>query len=64
MASDEMYTYQFERYSGRLSQSKGFANSSTPARLESVARDVFNRIKDACESEPHTKRDMAKNFAA
>lgn len=63
MASDEMYTYQFERHSGRLSQSKGFANSTTPARLESVARDVFNRIKKACESEYNKALDT-ENHAA
>lgn len=63
MASDEMYTYQFERYSGRLSQSKGFANSTTPARLESVARDVFSLIKKTCESE-YNKALNIENHAA
>lgn len=64
MASDEMYTYQFERYSGRLSQSKGFANSTTPARLESVARDVFYKIKQACESFSNLENHTINSFAA
>lgn len=47
--SDETFTYQFERYSNRLNQAKGFANSSTPPALEPVAREVFKTIKSTCE---------------
>jgi hypothetical protein len=63
MGSDETYTYQFERYSGRLSQSKGFANSSTPQELSSVAYDVFNKIKAVCESLP-VSENCAENLSA
>ena len=48
--SDETFTYQFERSSGRLAQAKGFSNSDTPPELNSVAYEVFNAIKDACEA--------------
>ena len=48
--SDETFTYQVERSSGRLAQAKGFSNSDTPPELNSVAYEVFNAIKDACEA--------------
>jgi hypothetical protein len=55
MRSDDIFTYQFDRFTGRLLQKKGFANGGTPDDLTPLAQSVFEKIKAVCE--PHFQEE-------
>ncbi len=56
--SNECFTYQFARSTGKLEQAKGFSNSACEPHLEPIAKAVFAKILAFCEQAEKTEQEI------